>query len=95
MDHLLAVVQAVAAGEDRMPPLDREAVSAASSRLAAQDVSVAGMLFAKVTVDEIAQTLGLSIDEVRARALRIIGRLQARERRGAVNRLADPEPAVG
>ena len=39
-----------------------------------------GMLFAGVRVDDIAATMGLQTREVRSRALRIIGGLQARDR---------------
>ena len=47
-----------------MPPLLPDAMSAASSRLRAEDLPVAGMLFARVAVPEIAETLCLSENEV-------------------------------
>ena len=77
VDDLLDVVRGAAAGEARMPPLFPEAMSAASARLAPEDLPIAGMLFARVSVAEIADTLGVHRDEVRGRALRIIGELQA------------------
>lgn len=83
VEELLSVVRRVAAGESRMPPLHPGAMNAASSRLAPEDLAVAGMLFSRVTVAEVAETLGLHPGEVRARALKIIGELQARDRIGA------------
>lgn len=95
VDELLAVVRAVAAGERSMPPLDREAMATVSSRLAAQDLPVAGMLFASVGVDDIARTLGVPAGDVRSRALRIIGALQRRERGDPDEPTRRPEPAIG
>ena len=80
VEELLRVVRSIAAGERQMPPLDRDAMSAASARLAADDLPVAGMLFARITVMEIAETLAVHPDQVRAHALKIIGELQARDR---------------
>jgi DNA-binding NarL/FixJ family response regulator len=91
VDDLLAVVRAVAAGERRMPALDREAMMAASSRLASKDLPIAGMLVARVPVDEIADTLDVPSEDVRRRALRIIGALQSQERRFEFDR---PEETV-
>lgn len=78
--ELLAAIRDVAAGVSRMPELDPEAMEAASSRLRAEDLPIAGMLFAGTAVADIAITLGLTVAEVRARALRIIGEMQARDR---------------
>ena len=80
VDDLLDVVRGVAAGEASMPRLFPDAMTAAASRLAADDLPIAGMLFAHVSVAEIAQTLGMRDDEVQARALRMIGGMQARDR---------------
>jgi DNA-binding NarL/FixJ family response regulator len=80
VEELLAAVHAVAGGERLMPVLEPDAMEAASSRLTAEELPVAGMLFARLTVDEIAATLGLDVVAVRATALRIIGELQARDR---------------
>ena len=60
---------------------DPEAIEAASSRLDAEDLPILGMLFARIRVEDIAATLGVDPREVRSRALRIIGELQARDRR--------------
>jgi DNA-binding NarL/FixJ family response regulator len=80
VDDLLGVVRRVAQGARQMPPLFPDAMSAASSRLAAEDLPIAGMLFSRVTVREIAETLGVHPQEVRSRALKIISELQARDR---------------
>jgi DNA-binding NarL/FixJ family response regulator len=80
VEELLSVLRAIASGERRLPPLDRDAMSAASARLAPEDLPVAGMLFARVTVREIAETLDVHPDRIRAQALKIIGELQARDR---------------
>ncbi len=80
VEDLLSLVRRVAAGERAIPPLHPDAMGAASSRLAPVDLSVAGMLFSRVAVADIAETLGLRPEDVRARALRIIGELQARDR---------------
>ena len=81
VEVLLTAVDAVAAGESRVPPPDQELIEAASARLDAEDLPIVGMLFARVRVDDIAATLGLEAREVRARALRIIGEMQAHDRR--------------
>ena len=80
VDELLAIVRRVARGGRQMPPLYPDAMSAASSRLAADDLPIAGMLFSRVAVRDIAETLGIHPHEVRARALKIIGELQSRDR---------------
>jgi DNA-binding NarL/FixJ family response regulator len=81
VEVLLTAIDAVAAGESRVPPPDPELIEAASARLDAEDLPIVGMLFARVRVDDIATTLGVDPREVRARALRIIGEMQAHDRR--------------
>ena len=81
VEILLAAIDAVAAGESRVPPLDPELIEAASAGVDAEDLPIVGMLFARVQVDDIATTLGVEPREVRARALRIIGEMQAQDRR--------------
>ena len=95
VDELLTAVWSVAAGEQSMPPLDRDAMAAASSRLGVEDLPVVGMLFARIGVDEIAETLDVSPDTVRLRALRIIGDLQARDRFGTRAHVREAELALG
>ncbi|MEO8688800.1 MAG: response regulator transcription factor [Solirubrobacteraceae bacterium] len=81
VEVLLTAIDAVAAGEAELRSPDPEAMEAASSRLGSEDLPILGMLFARVHVDEIATTLGLDPREVRSRALRIIGEMQAQDRR--------------
>jgi DNA-binding NarL/FixJ family response regulator len=80
VEELLGVVRRVARGARRLPSLEPDAMSAACSRLDAEDLPIAGMLFSRVPVDEIAETIDRHPAEVRSRALRIIGELQARDR---------------
>jgi DNA-binding NarL/FixJ family response regulator len=81
VEVLLTAINAVAAGESQVPSPDPEALEAASSRLRAEDLPILGMLFASLRVDDIATTLGVDPRDVRARALRIIGEMQAQDRR--------------
>ena len=68
----------VFAGLTQVP---KELIEAASARLDAEDLPIVGMLFARVRVGDIARTLGVEPREIRARALRIIGEMQASDRR--------------
>jgi DNA-binding NarL/FixJ family response regulator len=81
VEVLLAAIEAAAAGETQVPTPDPEVIEAASSRLDAEDLPIIGMLFARVRVADIATTLGVEPREVRSRALRIIGEMQAHDRR--------------
>jgi DNA-binding NarL/FixJ family response regulator len=81
VEVLLSAIDAVAAGESEVPMPDAEAIEAASSRLLSEDLPILGMLFAKMRAAEIATTLGVQPGEVRSRALRIIGEMQAQDRR--------------
>ena len=81
VDVLLSAIDAVAAGEPEVPMPDVEAIEGASSRLLLEDLPILGMLFARMRVAEIAATLGVEPREVRSRALRIIGEMQAQDRR--------------
>jgi DNA-binding NarL/FixJ family response regulator len=81
VDVLLSAIDAVAAGESQVAMPGPEAVEAASSRLLSEDLPILGMLFARMRVAEIAATLGLERRDVRSRALRIIGEMQAQDRR--------------
>ena len=81
VEVLLTAIDTVAAGESQVPSPDPELIEAASARLDAEDLPIVGMLFASVGVDDIATTLGVEPREVRARALRIIGEMQAHDRR--------------
>jgi DNA-binding NarL/FixJ family response regulator len=77
---LLDVVRAVATGCSRVPTPDSETIAAACSRLADEDLAVAELLLARVTAAEIAQRLDIPVSEARARALRIIAKMQAGDR---------------
>ena len=80
VSDLLSVVQHAAAGELPRPRLDPELVEAASARLLVDDLPVAGMLMGGIPVADIAHVLDLSEGDVRSRARRILGRLQAGHR---------------
>jgi DNA-binding NarL/FixJ family response regulator len=81
VEVLLTAIDTVAAGASQVPPPDPELIEAASARLDAEDLPIVGMLFARLRVDDIATTLGVDPRDVRARALRIIGEMQAQDRR--------------
>lgn len=82
VDDLLDAIRSVAAGDSTVPQPDPEVLHAASSRLDDGDLPVLGMLLARVPVPEIAETLDTTPADVRDRALRIIGGMQASDRIG-------------
>jgi DNA-binding NarL/FixJ family response regulator len=75
--ELLQAIRRGAAGEAPRTRLDPELIEAASARLEVEDLPVASMLLGATPVADIAHVLDLPVPEVRSRALRIIGRLQA------------------
>ena len=79
--ELLGAIREVASHRPRRPALDHELVQAASARLLTDDLTIAAMLLSATPVADIASTVDMSVTEVRRRALRIIGRLQAGNRR--------------
>ena len=81
IEALLTAIDAVAAGESEVPLPDPEVMEAASSRLDAEDLPILGMLFARIRIEDIAATLGVDSRVVRSRALRLIGEMQAQDRR--------------
>jgi len=81
IEVLLSAIDSVAAGKSEVPVPSAEAIEAASSRLVSEDLPILGMLFAQMRVADIAATLGVEPREVRSRALRIIGEMQAQDRR--------------
>jgi DNA-binding NarL/FixJ family response regulator len=83
VDQLLATVREAASGAAQRPLVDHELMQAASARLLADDLPIAGMLLGGTPITEIAATLDLPMCEIRSRALRIIGRLQAGRRASA------------
>jgi DNA-binding NarL/FixJ family response regulator len=80
VEELLTAIDAVAAGDAEVIRPEAEVIEAASSRLGPEDLPVLGMLFAGMQVDAIATTMGVRARDVRSRALRIIGEMQARDR---------------
>jgi DNA-binding NarL/FixJ family response regulator len=78
--ELLLTIRRVAGGQRERARLDPELIEAASARLLVGDLPVASMLLGSTPVVDIADSLDLSVAEVRSRALRIIGRLQAGRR---------------
>jgi len=75
--ELLAAIRRVGRGGSDRHPLDAEMLAAASAQLRADDLPIASMLYSATPVPDIAEVLGLPTADVRAGALRIIGRLQA------------------
>jgi hypothetical protein len=71
-------------GRLRRPALDNELIEAASARLLTDDLPIAAMLLSATPVRDIATIADTSVADVRRRALRIIGRLQAGSRRRAI-----------
>jgi DNA-binding NarL/FixJ family response regulator len=80
VSDLLSAIRDVVTGTAERPELDPELMEAASARLLSEDVPIAAMLVAATPMAQIAHVLGTSVDDVRRRALRIIGRLQAGDR---------------
>jgi len=80
VQELLDAIRTVAGGAGAPLQPDPEMMHAASSRLQERDLPVLGMLFAGVPVDEIAQTLETTPADIHARALRMIGEMQATDR---------------
>lgn len=81
--ELLDAIRRVADGEPRSDAVAPELMQAASARLSAPDLPVAGMLIGRVPLDDIGTILELTPGEVRASAFRIIGLMQAATAPGA------------
>jgi DNA-binding NarL/FixJ family response regulator len=79
--ELLSAIRDVASSGPRRPALDTELIEAASARLLTDDLPIAAMLLSATPVGDIATVVDTSVADVRSRALRIIGRLQAGNRR--------------
>lgn len=95
VDVLLDAVRAVARGRSEPLRPSPEFIEAASAGLIDADLPVVGMLLSRVSVDDIASTLGVAPDSVRAQALRIIGQMQAADRFADSTRAIGREPAFG
>ena len=90
--ELLSAIRDVASGGPRRPALDTELIEAASARLLTDDLPIAAMLLSATPVGDIATIVDTSVADVRRRALRIIGRLQAGNRRRAIPPAPDSTP---
>jgi len=77
IDQLLGAVHGAAAGTRLRRQHDPELIQAASARLLTEDLPIATMLLGATAVGDIADVLETTATDVRNRALRIIGRLQA------------------
>jgi DNA-binding NarL/FixJ family response regulator len=77
IDHLLSAIHGAAAGTQPRRHFEPELIQAASARLHTEDLPIATMLLGATPVAEIADILDITAADVRNRALRIIGRLQA------------------
>jgi DNA-binding NarL/FixJ family response regulator len=77
IDQLLSAVHGAAAGTRPRRHHDPELIQAASARLLTEDLPIATMLLGATAVGDIADVLEATAIDVRNRALRIIGRLQA------------------
>lgn len=75
--ELLDAIRQVVDGAARRESVAPELMQAASARLTAADLPITGMLIGRVPLEEIGAILELSLGEVRARALRVIGLMQA------------------
>lgn len=91
--QLLGAIRDVASGGLTRATLDHELIAAASARLLTDDLPIAAMLLSATPVAEIADIVDIPVTEVRRRALRIIGRLQAGNRRGAGSPATDTTSA--
>ena len=77
VEELLSTIRRLAAGERLLEPPAPELVEAAAARLPTEDLPVMALLADGADTSEIARALGLDAREVRRRARRVIGLLQA------------------
>ena len=80
VEELLSTIRRLAAGERLLEPPAPELVEAAAARLPTEDLPVMALLADGADTSEIARALGLDAREVRRRARRVIGLLQAGSR---------------
>jgi DNA-binding NarL/FixJ family response regulator len=86
IDQLLSAIRAAGAGARPRRQLDAELIHAASARVLTEDLPIATMLLGATAVGDIADVLDTTTTDVRNRALRIIGRLQASHIRRSARR---------
>jgi DNA-binding NarL/FixJ family response regulator len=75
-NELYDAIRTVARGDRVIPPLSRELLDDANSRLDPADLPILGMALDGTPENEIARTLGLSADEMTHRMDRMISRLK-------------------
>ncbi len=78
--ELTHAIKRVMAGERRMPPLDRDLLSARAERLSAEELSIVGLRLASSQVSEIAEALRLPPAEVIARIQRLLAAFEKESR---------------
>lgn len=74
--ELYDAIRTVAAGGEVMPPIERQLLSEASARLDPEDLPILGMVLDGTTHADIAETLQLEPDVLRARLDAMISRLR-------------------
>jgi DNA-binding NarL/FixJ family response regulator len=74
--ELRDAIRAVAKGGEVMPPVTRELLDAATSRLGADDLPILGMTLDGTSHSDIAQTLHVGSEELASRVDRMIDRLK-------------------
>lgn len=67
VDDLFDTVRAVGRGETALPPLAPEMISRCTARLAANDVSIFGMVMSGTSIEDIASVIGIGEQEVEDR----------------------------
>lgn len=67
VDDLFDTVRAVGRGETALPPLAPEMISRCTARLAADDVSIFGMVMSGTSIEDIASVIGIGEQEVEDR----------------------------
>ena len=75
-NELYDAIRTIARGERVIPPLSRELLDDANTRLDAEDLPILGMALDGTPESEIARTLGLSADEMTHRMDRMISTLK-------------------
>lgn len=70
--ELTGEIRLAVAGQAHMPPLDRDLLSGRAEGLSSEELSIVGLRLASSQVDEIADALQLTSDEVVARIERLL-----------------------
>jgi DNA-binding NarL/FixJ family response regulator len=75
-NELFDAIRTVARGERVLPPISRELLDAACSRLDSEDLPIIGMVLDDTPPADVADVLGIGTAELSARLDRMIGRLK-------------------